>query len=972
MAYNRLDQKYKAGQVWDEAAISHIDNSFDKVYNDFYDDKSTGGELVEYFNTFDATSVREFSATFAGWTGYIGTIKNISQVKFKFRAVSGYPVSIVCIKFWELPDKSTLTPNADGRGYTPDINSWNVINATAKSFKAVTDSNVYTEQTIELDTPIVNNTKQLVMGIDFNNVVTCPITFVNISTFGDDAPPFGVVTSSTRNPDYENLTEVSIKNTRWTQTSSFLSVTDYNFDNPNKVVCPVCTLYNFEGGSVTSELGTQNKDKFSTLVKDVLTNAGIQDNVDLAASMVKSNFKSGIEKTYYKGSQNLDRNQNIKHNAINDQTSGFFWGIGKVASDVMIAGFKTGVKCRIKSDRDEVKATKVWGYLYESDVRPDASSQGANRILHVGTNTTLLRKVEVDVNLDVASEESAIVEFIFETPYYNTKEKYLYIGYNMDVPGYTMACNTYTQAYNVIASIDGGTYGTCYNYRTISKTQLANTEDWLDGYVIGSAQPYHLLKGAEKWYPAEGLQELIKEASSNLVMAPTAKVCLADQYDLVVGDTFQMFYRGVIKCFDINSQGINVLCRIGNAYPRYFECTPTEPGEYDLVIQCRDIEGTFISTGKTKLVVHEVPTYATAKTINVMAFGDSLTSGGGWVGEGVRRLVGTDNSASGPASLKVPNLTINTYGAVSNTVNTHPVRYEGYGGWGWTSFMSTEQTKSTVNGIFVTLSSAHGYDLNTVQKSVWVDNNGKKWELEDFPANNKIKFNRGDKNNATQAETLLPTSLTCSSLSLTLTGFTATWESGNPFYDTTNGKVDFAYHASKHGSDPADVAACLLSWNLGGGTSDGYFDFVERIEGIIEDQAKPLIRQLHNDMPNTKLIVMGLQLNSLTGGMAANYGASGGYSDAWGAMMFAFDYDKALENMCNEDEFKSYCYYVDTKGQFDTEYMMPWEEHPVNTRLSSVTEMRGINGVHPTGAGYYQIGDAFFRKLVAVLNDINE
>ena len=111
MAYNRLDQKYKAGQVWDEAAISHIDNSFDKVYNDFYDDKTTGGELVEYFNTIDVASKREFSATFAGWTGYIGTIKNISHVKFRFKAVSGYPVSMICIKFWELPDKSTLTPN---------------------------------------------------------------------------------------------------------------------------------------------------------------------------------------------------------------------------------------------------------------------------------------------------------------------------------------------------------------------------------------------------------------------------------------------------------------------------------------------------------------------------------------------------------------------------------------------------------------------------------------------------------------------------------------------------------------------------------------------------------------------------------------------------------------------------------------------------------------------------------------------
>jgi hypothetical protein len=33
MAYERLDKKYKAGQVWDEAAISHIDDGFEDVNN---------------------------------------------------------------------------------------------------------------------------------------------------------------------------------------------------------------------------------------------------------------------------------------------------------------------------------------------------------------------------------------------------------------------------------------------------------------------------------------------------------------------------------------------------------------------------------------------------------------------------------------------------------------------------------------------------------------------------------------------------------------------------------------------------------------------------------------------------------------------------------------------------------------------------------------------------------------------------
>ena len=81
-----------------EDSIEYSHNSTDVILNDLYDKKLLGGELVEYFNTYDLPA-RTFAATFAGWTGYIGTITNITNVKIKFKAVSGYPVSMICIKF---------------------------------------------------------------------------------------------------------------------------------------------------------------------------------------------------------------------------------------------------------------------------------------------------------------------------------------------------------------------------------------------------------------------------------------------------------------------------------------------------------------------------------------------------------------------------------------------------------------------------------------------------------------------------------------------------------------------------------------------------------------------------------------------------------------------------------------------------------------------------------------------------------
>ena len=56
-------------------------------------------------------------------------------------------------------------------------------------------------------------------------------------------------------------------------------------------------------------------------------------------------------------------------------------------------------------------------------------------------------------------------------------------------------------------------------------------------------------------------------------------------------------------------------------------------------------------------------------------------------------------------------------------------------------------------------------------------------------------------------------------------------------------------------------------------------------------------------------------------------------------------------------------------GIFDTADLMPYTTVAKNTR-SSNTEIRGTNGVHPSTAGYYAIGDAYFRTLVKVLNDL--
>lgn len=107
---------------------------------------------------------------------------------------------------------------------------------------------------------------------------------------------------------------------------------------------------------------------------------------------------------------------------------------------------------------------------------------------------------------------------------------------------------------------------------------------------------------------------------------------------------------------------------------------------------------------------------------------------------------------------------------------------------------------------------------------------------------------------------------------------------------------------------------------------------------------------------------------SQNGGMGTNYGTSYPYSDSYGMLLTALNFNKTLETLSNLKSYSSFVNYIDVAGQFDTDYNMPSTNKPVNNR-SEETEVIGTNGVHPTINGYLQIGDVFFRSLV---NDFSE
>lgn len=956
-----LDKANKIGDLGDlnttnkSTTVDAINEVFDPLFNN----KERGGDKelemrTVNLNNIDSVQGQVYSTSvFTGWGACIGNPETIELVKFAVKARENMPIQSLLFELYEFPDEM---PVQSANYYTPRPDTWKKLLSETISFdEAITNTSSWTVVEHKLITKVSNNTKYL-FGVIRSNDTNTYITMKICTASYNDIP-------------FNSWAIYYTGGISWLYSNSVVDLTSKEI----KVLPIEC--YKLTNKEYYSEVGTNNGDKFYTLVSEVLESSGIKAKVDSADEVLSDMFEQ-VECPIYqnKGSENLTiNNPNTTTELLTSTFTGVSFGLGYISSAFPIEGIRLGIRPRAYNGVSN-KATKLFIHLYTIDSLPNYA---------LNPTFASLNPVEIaykEISIDVEVDNTAFIDVYFDSPIYNTQEKFLMLNYNLDTYNNKVYANPTISGINVCKQNDSnsGLYdgvSSLQMYYSCSKNSTAqNAQRWDDN----KANAYSFISKGSKWVAGETFNELIEEKVNEATeeysqyLVPPCEVRLAKKYDLVVGDKFQLFFTGVIKGFCVNEMGINVLCNKGDYFPKYYEWTPTssDVGSYNLKIQVRRLDGSVISEGTTTLTVNAIPIFSTATIKTVLFFGDSLTSSGVWCSEGIRRLIGNSISGySGPPSLQIENLIINSYGRKTNTNNTQIVHHEGYGGWTWGSFLAPANTSSTVNGIIITLASDHDYEINNVQHSVWTDENGLKWVLEDLLASNKIKFDRGTGNIASQASTLLPNEMTSLSLALTINNFTVVWESGNPFYNDETKEIDFINHAEECGVNGADIVSCLLTWNGGGGANDGSFSYMSKIATHIAN-ATTLLRYIHRDFPNAKIIVMGIQLSSLTGGTGANYHATGGYSDMWGTCFYAFDYNKALEELVTNNEFGEYCYYVDTKGQFDTINMMPYNEVTVNSR-SQETEKRGTNGVHPSTNGYYQIGDALFRKLVNILQGGN-
>lgn len=413
-------------------------------------------------------------------------------------------------------------------------------------------------------------------------------------------------------------------------------------------------------------------------------------------------------------------------------------------------------------------------------------------------------------------------------------------------------------------------------------------------------------------------------------------ISLPNKIYAVVGDTLQLFYRGIIVAPNPYNYGIVVNCSKGQQYERYFQYAPqaADVGTTTFEITLFNNRGEIVGTKSCDLVTVAAP-HSPATDKKILCFGDSLTTLGDWPAECARRLLGTGGT---PAGNQLVNLSF------CGSKQKDLAGYFGVGGWTWGSYVGrgTPQFRFEVSGVTsISLDSVYsnnGFNYTVIEVNI---TGGTGNILCSTPSASNVPLSSGT---LTKVSGAGDNSVAFSSVGP---------ESANPLWDMANNKMSFVPYANQVSNGQIDVVCVLLTWN-------GLQPFKKDFTAMMA-QVKTFADTLHTEFPNAKLKIMGIQAPNQKD--LHGYGA-GGYSNKYGMTYTVFAMNEKYQEFANQPAYSSFVEFVNISAQFDSEYNMPVTTRAVNVR-NAQTEIVGNNGVHPAIDGYYQIADAIYRNIVA-------
>ena len=423
----------------------------------------------------------------------------------------------------------------------------------------------------------------------------------------------------------------------------------------------------------------------------------------------------------------------------------------------------------------------------------------------------------------------------------------------------------------------------------------------------------------------------------------------------VVGDTLQIFKKSIV-----DSLGIPYIMKIesakGRAYPRYWEYTPNanDVGSSEIKFSLLNVDGSVID----ERIVSLITVNASNTSKNVLNIGDSTMANGEIPIEVSRRIKGTNGVATTPTALALSN--INVVGRIKNGDRT--VGWEGTGGWSYTNYTSqgsravrfqvTNAQSITVKDLIrIGATNSYGYYQFEVTEVNVTNGTGNIRAVFSYTTPYSSNFLN---------EVSASGNLTNANNSVVGSYLSFTEEFYQPFWNSTANQFDIKTYVNDYCGNKVDYIFILLGINSLYNTKP-----FASVDSVL-DSCKNLLRKIHTDLPNTKILLSTNNLISQNGGLGFNYNAQTyfGQYDVTVINHLIFDMNKAYYTLETDTEFMQYVEIVNTHAQFDADNAFPTIIKNVNTR-SGETESVGTNGVHPTNNGYWQIADAEFRALLA-------
>nr|DAO44829.1 MAG TPA: GDSL-like Lipase/Acylhydrolase family protein/Beta fold, peptidoglycan hydrolase, HYDROLASE [Caudoviricetes sp.] len=423
----------------------------------------------------------------------------------------------------------------------------------------------------------------------------------------------------------------------------------------------------------------------------------------------------------------------------------------------------------------------------------------------------------------------------------------------------------------------------------------------------------------------------------------------------VVGDTLQIFKKSIV-----DSLGIPYVMKIesakGRAYPRYWEYTPNadDVGSSEIKFSLLNVDGSAID----ERIVSLITVNASNTSKNVLNIGDSTMANGEIPIELSRRIKGTNGVATAPTALALSN--IDVVGRIKNGDKT--VGWEGTGGWTYQSYTSqgsravrfqvaNAQSITVKDLIRIGATNSYGYYQFEVTEVNVTNGTGNIRAVFSYTTPYSSNFLN---------EVSASGNLTNANNSVVGSYLSFTEEFYQPFWNSTANQFDIKTYVKDYCGNKVDYIFILLGINSLYGTKP-----FTSVDSVL-DSCKNLLRKIHADLPNTKILLSTNHLISQNGGLGFNYNAQTyfGQYDVTVINHLIFAMNKAYYTLETDTEFMQYVEVINTHAQFDADNAFPITTKNVNTR-SGETESVGTNGVHPTNNGYWQIADAEFRALLA-------